>query len=238
MLVKYLTLFFHKYDYELTAISCGEDIAKTLSECHIELVILDVELPGKDGFYWLEWLKNYHLHIPVILSTINNGEVERLRGFELGAADYIPKPFIDKEILIRARKILGHSQHNYQSRCLKVGNVTFDTRNNTLSKEGQETIVLTALEADIFKLLCLNAGTVLTRDDINEQIRGVKHNPLDRSIDIHINNLRKKIEDIPAKPKYIHTVRGKGYRLINSLTQSCQPKNSNGTKTVLNLMTT
>jgi DNA-binding response OmpR family regulator len=213
IVVKYLTLFFHKNGYKVISIESGEYIATILDKHRIKLVILDIGLPGKNGFYWLKWLRNYHSHIPVIISTINSGKIDRLKGFELGAIDYIPKPFIDKEVLLRVKNILGHS---YQSRYLNIGNFTFDIRNNSISKNGREKVILTALEADIFKLLYLNAGTVLTRDDINEQIRGVKHNPLDRSIDIHINNIRKKIEDVPSKPQYIHTVRGKGYRLTTT----------------------
>lgn len=212
ILVRYLASFFDKSGYNLIAVSKGEEISSIIDKNHIELVILDVLLPEKDGFYWLEWVKTYHSHIPVIMASINGGEVDRLRGLEMGAHEYIPKPYFDRELLIKTKRILGHDNTQYKLRKINIGNYVFDIDKNNIEKEGNETVQLTSHEANILKLLCLNSGSVLSRDDIMLQTKGTKHDPRDRSIDIHINNLRKKIEDTPSRPKFIHTVRGKGYQ--------------------------
>lgn len=213
ILVKFLTSFFFKRGYNLISISKGEDMSAVIEKHHIKLILLDVFLPGKDGFYWLEWAKSYHSHIPVIMASTGGGEVSRLRGLEMGAHDFIPKPFLDRELLIKIKRTLGLEKARYKFRKMAVGDVVFDIEKNYIEKTNSDTVQLTCHEANILKLLCLNSGSVLTRDDIMVQIKGTLHDPRDRSIDIHINNLRKKIEEIPSKPKYIHTVRGKGYQL-------------------------
>ena len=213
ILIRYLESYFLKNGYNLISILKGEDISEVINSYHIELVILDVILPGKDGFYWLEWINSYHPHIPVVMASINGGEVDRLKGLEMGAYDFIPKPYFDKELLIKTKRILGHGNTRYKSRKIDFGDFIFNMEKNHIEKNNDELVQLTNHEANVLKLLCLNSGTTVSRDDIMIQVKGTIHDPRDRSIDIHINNLRKKIESTPSKPKYIHTVRGKGYQL-------------------------
>ena len=208
MLQKYLSSQF----FSTTNLYDGRELPAILKKNRIDLIVLDVMLPDKSGLYWLKWLRMYHAHIPVIIASAKADPDDRLLGLENGARDYLVKPFQYKELLIRIEYILGSSSMADNVKLIAIGDMKLDTVMLTLDKNGNE-IKLTELEADILKLMHINSGAVISRDDIMMQVRGTQHNPLDRSIDIHINNLRKKIEDCPAEPTYIRTVRGKGYRL-------------------------
>jgi DNA-binding response OmpR family regulator len=210
LLDKYLTNhgFFAKF------LSDGSFLPIFLSKNKVDLVVLDVVLPEKSGIYWLKWLRQYYPHLPVIIASVKTNEEDRLVGLENGAKDYLIKPFQCKELLIRIENILANNFSGCHSRFIQIGDLSLDTETGTIVKSNSDySVRLTQLETDILKLLHINSGAVLSRDDIMEQIRGTFHNPLDRSIDIHINKLRKKIEENPAEPIYIRTVRGKGYRL-------------------------
>jgi len=208
LLRNYLTAHY----FSIKFLSDGHELPTLLGKNRIDLIVLDVMLPNKSGLYWLKWLRQYHVHIPVIVASVKANEHDRLIGLENGAKDYLIKPFQCKELLIRIENILGANLSDNDSRILHIGDLKLDTENHMVFK-GDCEIKLTELETDILKLLHINSGATLSRDDIMGQIRGTIHNPLDRSIDIHINKLRKKIEDDPANPIYIRTVRGKGYRL-------------------------
>ena len=190
MLQKYLSsqFFSTKNIYE------GRELPTLLKKSRIDLIVLDVMLPDKSGLYWLKWLRMYHAHIPVIMASAKTDQDDRLLGLENGARDYLVKPFQYKELLIRIENILGSSPPVEDVKQITIGDMKLDTVMLTLAKNGSE-IKLTELETDILKLMHINAGAVISRDDIMMQVRGTQHNPLDRSIDIHINNLRKKIED-------------------------------------------
>lgn len=207
-LYKYLT---HQ-QYAAECLADGNRLPVLLDKMRIDLVVLDVELPDKDGFYWIKWLRHYHPHIPVIMASVRSNEYERLAGLEAGACDYLVKPFQCKELLIRIENILGQRTQFSDGKCLQIGEWQLDTQACTAWNNDKE-VKLTTLETSILKLLYINQGAPVSRDDIMVQIKGTGYNPLDRSIDIHINKLRKKIETDPTAPAYIFTVRGKGYRL-------------------------
>jgi DNA-binding response OmpR family regulator len=204
--------YFNAQNYNSICLFDGQDLPALLGANRVDLIVLDVMLPTKSGLYWLKWLRQYHSHIPIIIASAKISEEDRLIGLENGARDYIVKPFQLKELLIRIENILKVSQVNSHSKFIQMGALKLDTEKGIIYK-GNSEIRLTQLEMDILKLLYINSGAAISRDDIMGQIRGTIHNPFDRSIDIHINKLRKKIEDNPAEPVYIRTVRGKGYRL-------------------------
>jgi DNA-binding response OmpR family regulator len=191
----FLRICLSQHGYQAECLSDGEGIPKCLEQTKVSLVVLDVLLPGKDGLYWLKWLRQYHPHIPVIMASVRANENERLLGLENGALDYLVKPFRDRELLIKINNILGNQSTNDSQPCIEIGHLRLDVVNNSVHKNGSEAR-LTLLETNILKLLYLNAGAVVSRDEIMEQLKGSQHNPLDRSIDIHINKLRKKIEDL------------------------------------------
>lgn len=182
-------------------------------QSRFDLVVLDAGLPGENGFYWLKWLQQYHVHLPVIITSECFCEKKRLSALEHGAWDYVLKPFRERELSIRIENILGKQVHDVNSsHHLRIGDVRVDVEKHYAMRDGRK-ISLTQLELKIIKLLYLNVGKPLSRSEIMAQIHGIRFNPMDRSIDIHINKLRKKIEVNPSKPVYILTVRGKGYSL-------------------------
>lgn len=214
ILRKFLQVCLGHHGYNAMCFPDGDNLPKLLDQGGVDLIVLDVMLPGKDGIYWLKWLQQYHPYVPVILVSAKASEDDRLHGLEFGARDYVVKPFRDKELLIRIGNILKERSTTQDHSELQIGNILFSVDNSCVMKDNAE-VRLTTLEANILQLLYLNAGAVVSRDEIMTQLRGAEHNPLDRSIDIHINKLRKKIEDDPSNPALIRTVRGKGYRLHN-----------------------
>ncbi|CAA6819568.1 MAG: Unknown protein [uncultured Thiotrichaceae bacterium] len=208
----FLNKFFANHHYGVTFSENGESLALRLERQSFDLIVLDVVLPGRDGFYWLKWLKEYYPHVPVIISSGKTDKQHRLQGLQGGAKDYIIKPFHEEELLIRINHIFETSLGVKPELSFKIGTILVDIRNSHLIKADNK-IPLTQLEIKLLQLLKLNIGIPVSREDIITQIRGVKYSPLDRSIDVHINKLRKKIEDNPAQPRYIRTVRGKGYCL-------------------------
>ncbi len=214
ILLLYLRKYLSKNGYGVRCLTTGEEISKTIEkeECSFDLLLLDINLPNNNGFYWLNWLQHYHPTLPVIIISARSGLDQRLHGLKNGAKDYLTKPFHKQELLIRIKNLF----HQTQARTTIIGDLVLDKRHKRVLKNGRN-LLLTELEINIFQLLYLNEGSVLSRDDIMLHTRGVKHNPLDRSIDIHINNIRKKIEDNPSEPTYIHTIRGKGYSFHSPL---------------------
>ncbi len=208
ILLLYLKKYLFQHDYIVSCLTDGEDIPKILkkNKDSFDLLLLDVNLPNKDGFYWLNWVKHYYPSLPIMMISVRSGLDQRLYGLQNGAKDYLIKPFHKQELLIRIKNLFNQLQEQKTI----IGDLVLDKKRNKVFKNGKN-LYLTQLEMNILQLLYLNAEKVLSRDDIMLHIRGVKHNPLDRSIDIHINKIRKKIEDDPSEPIYIHTIRGKGY---------------------------
>lgn len=213
-----LSGFLDKYllgnKYEPVCILDGDQVPGILESRRFDLVVLDLMLPGRSGLYWLKWIRQYHVYLPVVIISSKVDKDDRLLGLKAGAQDYVTKPFHAAELLIRIENILKTSiRHSRQHFSVQVGqHIKLDLDKCRVFKNDDE-IKLTVIEVNILKLLYINAGATLSRDEISEQIRGAKHHPLDRSIDIHINKLRKKIENEPSKPELIRTIRGKGYSL-------------------------
>jgi two-component system, OmpR family, response regulator CpxR len=176
------------------------------------LIILDVMLPGIDGFEILRQLRK-KTRVPVLMLTARGEDVDRIVGLELGADDYLPKPFNPKELAARIRAILRRTESRQSERGrVEVNGVALDPGSRDVTVDGR-TIELTTLEFDILELLIRAAGRVLSRDALMEALYNRKTTPFDRSIDMHISHLRKKVElDRPV----IKTIRGVGYQFLRT----------------------
>lgn len=150
--------------------------------------------------------------IPVVLISSRSSADQRLEGLEAGAREYLTKPFHFKELMIRVHYVMNHTPAQDREEVLHIGNLTLNTVDNSVQKGG-ESISLTRMECRILQLFYMNAGIPLSRHELMQQVMGINYSPLNRSIDTHINRLRKKIEDTPGDPVYIRTVRGRGYCL-------------------------
>jgi two-component system response regulator CpxR len=180
----------------------------------VDLVVLDVMLPGLDGFAILRKLRE-RSKVPVIMLTARGEDVDRIIGLELGADDYLPKPFNPRELAARIRAIL----RRYEARPSAAGSPRLDVNGVGLDPGSREVVAhgrpvdLTTFEFDILELLMRNAGRVLSRDALMENFYNRKATPFDRSIDMHISHLRKKLE---RGATLIKTIRGVGYQFCRT----------------------
>ena len=177
------------------------------------LVVLDVMLPGLDGFEVLRRLRQ-RSQIPVLMLTARDEDVDRIVGLELGADDYLPKPFNPRELSARIRAILRRvkARPAVAEPPLEVNGVVLDPATREVTCDGRQ-VELTTLEFDLLRLLMRAAGRVLSRDALMEEIYDRKATPFDRSIDMHISHLRKKLE---TGRRRIKTVRGVGYQFLKT----------------------
>jgi two-component system response regulator CpxR len=178
----------------------------------VDLVVLDVMLPGMDGFEILRRLRT-ESKVPVIMLTARGEDVDRIVGLELGADDYLPKPFNPKELMARIRSVLRrYEARPSTSGRVETAGIVLDPGTRTVTVNGKP-VELTTFEFDILELLMRSAGKVLSRDALMENFYNRKATPFDRSIDMHISHLRKKLEN---GDDLIKTIRGVGY-------QFCRP---------------
>jgi two-component system response regulator CpxR len=178
-----------------------------------DLIVLDVMLPGMDGFEILRRIRQKS-RIPVLMLTARGEDVNRIEGLELGADDYVPKPFNPRELAARIRAILRRTEGKPEPGRgrLDINGVSLDPGSRQVSVDGQR-VELTTLEFDILELLMRSAGGVLSRDALMEAIYNRKSTPFERSIDMHISHLRRKLE---LGRTLIKTVRGSGYQFCRT----------------------
>jgi two-component system, OmpR family, response regulator CpxR len=180
---------------------------------NVDLVVLDVMLPGIDGFEILKRLRQ-HSKVPVMMLTARGEDVDRIVGLELGADDYLPKPFNPKELVARIRAILRRyaPRPPAPSSRVEMNGIMVDPGTREAFSNGKP-VELTTFEFDILELLMRSAGRVLSRDALMENFYSRKATPFDRSLDMHISHLRKKLENGDA---LIKTIRGVGYQFARS----------------------
>ncbi len=180
-----------------------------------DLVILDVMLPELGGFAVLGRIREAS-RVPVIMLTARGEEVDRIVGLEMGADDYLPKPFNPRELAARIRAVLrriDRPQGEGAGEVLTVGDLTLDLGARTARRDGTE-IQLTGVEFSLLEVLVRRAGSVVERDELSRQVLGRRASAFDRSLDVHLSNLRKKLGARPDGTERIKTVRGVGYQYV------------------------
>jgi DNA-binding response OmpR family regulator len=183
-----------------------------------DLVILDIMLPGMDGWEVCKAIRQ-HSVVPILMLTALNEEIDRILGLELGADDYMSKPFSTRELLARVKALLRRvefSQHR-QSAPLQLGDLRIDLDRRQVLK-GTEELALRYKEFELLSLLVQHMDEIVTRAVIFDKVWGTDWLGDMRTLDVHIRWLREKIEDDPSQPRYIQTVRGVGYRLVSGAT--------------------
>ena len=191
----------------------GAAMRDVLKSTKVDLVILDLMLAGEDGLELLRELRREH-DLPVIILTGRGEPVDRVIGLELGADDYVAKPFEHRELIARVRNILrraGSPADERDESELKFHGWTLSIPARRLTSPAGEEVALTSAEFDLLSELARNPNRALDRDTLLENVRNRRSNPFDRSIDVHIMNLRRKIENDPKAPQIIKTIRGVGY---------------------------
>jgi two-component system alkaline phosphatase synthesis response regulator PhoP len=184
-----------------------------------DLIVLDLNLPGMDGLDVCRALRR-ESSVPIIMLTARAEEMDRLIGLELGADDYIVKPFSPRELVARVRAVLRRTQGEVQSTgIIRTGELEIDLNGHRATLRGQ-VVRLTRIEFNLLSILARHPGQTFSRAQLIDRLHGVAEGGFDRSIDAHIKNLRRKIEDDPADPYYILTVYGVGYQFTDKVVNS------------------
>jgi len=181
-----------------------------------DLVVLDLNLPGMDGLDVCRALRR-ESSVPIIMLTARAEEMDRLIGLELGADDYIVKPFSPRELVARVRAVLRRTQGEVQSpEMVRVGTLEIDLNGHRATLHG-EPIKLTRIEFTLLAILAQHPGQTFSRAQLIDRLHGTAEGGYDRSVDAHIKNLRRKLEEDPATPQYITTVYGIGYQFTEKV---------------------
>jgi len=210
LLTRYLT----DNSYTTLIANNGTEMFQLLDANIPELIILDLMLPGDDGLTLAKKLRSTS-NIPIIILSARGDEVDRIVGLEIGADDYLSKPFNPRELLARIRSVLRRSQSNQLDLSTENQGTGFgDFHILSASRQlflNEKEVVLTGGEFTLLEVFANNPNRVLNRDSLLQLLKGYEHQPFDRSIDVRVTRLRRKIETDPSSPVYIRTVWGKGY---------------------------
>lgn len=213
-IARLLARYFSSHGFRVSSVSDGTQMRRLLAADTVDIVLLDLGLPGEDGLALTHYLRG-HWHGPVIIVTGRGDTVDCVVGLELGADDYVAKPFDLRELLARVRSVLRRAGEAAVSDTTPAAYVfedhVLDTRAHALSAPDGRDIPLTSGEFALLHAFVEQAGRVISRDQLMTRLHGRDAGPFDRSIDVQIGRLRKKIEADPAQPKLIKSIRGAGY---------------------------
>jgi two-component system, OmpR family, phosphate regulon response regulator OmpR len=200
--------------FEVAGAADAKEMDAAIDRRRPDLVVLDLMLPGEDGLSIARRLKGGS-KLPIIMLSARGEDIDRIVGLEVGADDYLPKPFNPRELLARIRAVLRRGSEDdagtkESGRIAQFGPYKLDFDAHILSRDGEE-IALTAAEYSLLEVFVEHPNRVLSRDQLMDMLKGFERDPFDRSIDVRVTRVRRKIEDDPANPVYIRTVWGQGY---------------------------
>jgi two-component system, OmpR family, phosphate regulon response regulator OmpR len=206
--------YLQEQGFEVVAVRDGVEMDRALSEGTFDLLLLDLMLPGEDGLSLLRKLVNKQA-LPVIMVSARGEDIDRIVGLEVGADDYIAKPFNPRELLARVRAVMrrhspGAGDEETPEGVYRFGPFEMQVASQRLLRDGQE-VPLTTGEFTLLRVLAEHPQRVLDRNTLLDLIKGYEHQPFDRSIDVRVARLRRKIEADPGNPRYIRTIWGRGY---------------------------
>ena len=211
-----LAQYLEKHDFRTTAVADGKDMRRVLDRTHIDLLVLDLMLPGEDGLALCRELRS-RSQLPIIMLTARGEDVDRIVGLELSADDYVAKPFNPRELLGRIKAVLRRSAHAPRDpspesvRGFAFGGWRLDTVTRTLTNSTGREVALSGAEYRLLAVLLGAGNRVLTRAQLTELLRGRDADPFDRSIDVRVSRLRQILGDDARAPQIIKTVYGEGY---------------------------
>ncbi|MBN1428522.1 MAG: response regulator transcription factor [Anaerolineae bacterium] len=216
-IVRLIRGYLEQAGYTVMTAYTGETALHYLRAEHPDLMLLDLMLPDRDGWDVTRVVRSDPslANIPIIMLTARIEDLDKILGLEIGADDYVTKPFNPREVVARVKAILRRIRRGENSTVdvLQVADLRMDIRRHEVTRQGQS-IDLTVTEFNILRVLMENVGYAFTRNELIEKGLGYVYGGMERTLDSHIKNLRQKIEDDPKQPRYIQTVYGVGYRLI------------------------
>ena len=206
--------YLEQHGFDVTLVSDGLAATREALRPEFDAVVLDLMLPGKSGFEVCREIRE-HSHVPIIAVTARVEVADRVLGLELGADDYVTKPFSARELLARIQAVVRRAEGRAgpRAREVKVGRVIVDSASLRATLDGQ-VLALTSYEFALLRALAENAGKVLTRERLLDLAKGNAEEAFDRSVDVRISRLRQKLGDDPRHPRLLKTVRGSGYMLV------------------------
>lgn len=200
--------------FEVVVASSGSTALSSFAADRPDLVILDIGLPDADGYDVTRSIRSRST-VPIIMLTARTEETDRIVGLELGADDYVIKPFSPRELIARVKAVLRRTTGDTASETIRAGDLVVNLTHRTVERDGTR-IDLTTSEFELLATLAAQPGRVFTRSQLLHAIRGVSFESYERAIDAHIKNLRRKLEPDPSNPAYVLTVYGIGYKLTDA----------------------
>jgi len=213
-IVRLVTFNLEKEGFKTLKAYDGEEALQLARDEKPDLVLLDIMLPRVDGLEVCRRIRHENIPVAVIMVTAKDEEIDTVLGLELGADDYITKPFSPRELLARVKAVLRRTNTRTESvlkECINIGNLVIDSSRYEVNVKDQP-VELTPKEFELLDFLARNVGRVMTRDALLNHLWGYTYAGDTRIVDVHVSHLREKIEENPKKPAYIKTVRGVGYK--------------------------
>jgi two-component system, OmpR family, phosphate regulon response regulator OmpR len=214
-----LTRYLMEQGFSIKAVADAAAMDRALHREHFDLIVLDLMLPGEDGLAICRRLRAEENPIPIVMLTAKGDEVDRIIGLEMGADDYLPKPFNPRELVARIHAVMRRrpvalpGAPTMEDEIVSFGRVTVNLGTRALTRDGDD-VALTTGEFSLLKVLLQHPRQPLSRDKLMELARGREYGVFDRAIDVQVSRLRKLVEDDPAKPRFIQTVWGFGYVFV------------------------
>lgn len=214
-----LDRYLEEQGFAIKAVPDASQMDRALTREHFDLLVLDLMLPGEDGLSICRRLRAGDNGIPIVMLTARGDDVDRIVGLEVGADDYLPKPFNPRELVARINAVLRRRPKTLpgapteEETIISFGQISVDLAARRMSRNGEEQILTTG-EFALLKVLLQHPREPLSRDKLMELARGREYDVFDRSIDVQISRLRKLVEEEPAKPRYLQTVWGFGYVFV------------------------
>jgi DNA-binding response OmpR family regulator len=200
--------------YKVTAVATGEEALQAVATRHYALLLVDVMLPGMSGFDVCQQLRARGKHVPIVVLTARTAEQDRIRGLDLGADDYVSKPFSVSELLARVRALVRRDDwHSPVNDEFTLGDVVVKPRQRLVLRKGRR-VPLSAREFELLRYLFAHRNEVVSREQLLRDVWGYSHLSVTRTVDNYVAKLRTHIEPRPHEPRYIITVHGSGYQLL------------------------
>ncbi len=215
-----LETYLREQEFTVSSAADGRFLERTLSQHQVDLIVLDLMLPGEDGLSLCRRLRSNGVDVPIIMLTAKGDEVDRIVGLEIGADDYLPKPFNPRELVARIKVVLrrrhaptGQGAPAADATVVRFGRCQVNLGTRMLTKD-ETTVPLTTGEFAVLEALVRHPRQTLSRERLLELARGREPGIFDRSMDVQVSRLRRLVEEEPSMPRYIQTVRGRGYVFV------------------------